>query len=127
MNKKILALVLACITLFLLGCEPGGGGNDDKEKGGESNLPLESGEVVFKGKVTSTEGNDFIEMEIVDSDIAFGTYWVLVGSETAYFDLDGNSLDRDSIKVNDIIEVVFSGQVMNSFPPKIAAKKIYVH
>ena len=127
MNKKIFALVLACITLFLLGCEPDISGKDDKNNGGESDLPLEAGEVVFKGKVTSVDGRDFIEMEIIDSDIAFGTYWVLVGSETAYFDLEGNTVGRDSIKVNDVIEVVFSGQVMNSFPPKIAARKIYVH
>ena len=131
MNKKVLALALAVITLFLAGCN---NKNDDMDNTNKENnstsdtkIELQSGEVVFKARVTSVENSDFIEGEIVDSDIAFGIYWVLVSDLTEFYDINGNSISRSDINVGDTIEIVFGGQVMNSFPPKISARKIYLH
>ena len=127
MNKKIFALFLVLTLIFLGSCsEKKDNENNEKDNTQLSGAQGSSDEYVFKGKVSSLENRNCIEMEIIDSDIAFGTYWVLVSNETLYFDNNGNATDQSAIKVGDIIEVVFSGQVMNSFPPKISARKIYI-
>lgn len=125
MNKKILALVLACITLFLLGCEPDISGKEDENNGGDGNLSLEAGEVVFRGKITEIQKSE-IHMEIVESDIAFGLYRVLVQSSTPFYDKDGKEITKDDLKAGDKIDVVFAGQVMQSYPPQIAAIRVYL-
>ena len=65
-------------------------------------------------------------MEILDSEIAFGTYRVLYNSETPFYGLDGQQIQLSDIEIGSVIEVVFSGQVMQSYPPQIAAKRIYL-
>ena len=123
MSKKIIAIAILMMTLILAGCQPTegayntGGGNEEKN---------ERGEYVFKGEVTDISNNRHIEMEIIDSNIAFGTYLALTDNGTLYFDSNGSAIARENIKVGDVIEVVFSGQVMQSFPPKIYAQKIYL-
>lgn len=124
MKKGIVALMIIIMTLSMIGCNPSGGnGGIDNSSVEERN---ESGEFVFKGKVIVNEHKNHIEMEIVDSEIAYGTYHVLVSESTVYTDSEGNQLTRDDVKANDIIEVVFSGQVMQSLPPKISAQKIII-
>ena len=137
MNKKIIALATALLMLFLVGCNKTN--NQNQQGGGENNTNIENesgngntsveeknenGEFVFKGKVTSTNSKKHIEMEIIDSDIAFGTYWVIVGEETEFLNADGNRISREDIGTGDTIEVVFGGQVMNSYPPQISAIKV---
>ena len=133
MNKKIFALALALVMLSVVGCDVGDKSSDDGASNGnnnhtpEANIELLNDEVIFKGKVTSIDNQRFIEVEIIDSSIAFGTYWVLVSDLTEFYDFDGNSIERSTIRVDDVIEIVFSGQVMNSYPPQIAAKRIFLH
>lgn len=123
MSKRIIAVAILMLTLALIGCQPtenatgAGGGNEEKN---------ERGEFVFKGEVTDLSNYRHIEMEIIDSEIAFGTYLALTDKDTLFFDNNGGAITREDIKVGDIIEVVFSGQVMQSFPPKIYAQKIYL-
>lgn len=131
MSKKLFALVILVMMLFAIGCQSNGNNDDNyagddgeiNEKGGieEKN---ENGRFVYKGTVTSISNDRYIEMEIIDSEIAFGIYWVLIGDQTSFVDNDGASISRNDIKVGDTIEVVFSGQVMMSYPPQIAAQKI---
>lgn len=118
MSKKIIAIAIIMMTLLMAGCQ-GGDDNSVEEKN-------ERGEFVFKGEVTDVSNYRHIEMEIIDSEVAFGTYLALTSSETEFYGSDGNSIEREDIKVGDVIEVVFSGQVMMSYPPKISAQKIYL-
>ena len=67
-----------------------------------------------------------IEVEVYDSDYAFGTYWVLTGTETKYFDKDENFITRDDLKSGDKIKISYGGQVMMSIPPQIVAGEIKV-
>ena len=129
MNKGILALVIIITLLFAVGCNNGAGGNDgfineDGEKVTGIEEKNENGEFVFYGKVTANESRGYIEVEIVDSQIAFGIYHVLVDEGTVYLDSDGKAITREDIKVDDRIEIVFSGQVMMSIPAKIYGQKI---
>ena len=137
MNKRLLAMALAAVMLFAVGCNGNNSQPDDNaeskadnaENGGIVNdsIQLQDGEVAFRGKVTSVSDKRHIEMEIIDSEIAFGTYWVIVDESTKFFDTNGNEISRTDVKIDDTIEVVFSGQVMNSFPPQIFAKRVYLN
>ena len=134
--NRIIALILAFVMLGMVACDK----NDDTkrpesdkdtpnaENGGikNSQIKLEEGEVVYRGKVTKLGDNRELEMEIVDSTIAFGPYRVLIGDSTTFYGVNGEEIDRETIELDDIIEVVFSGQVMMSYPPQIAAKRIYI-
>lgn len=119
MSKKIFAVAILVMMLFAIGCQPAENNNGIEEKNAK-------GEYVFKGEVTNVSEKKYIVMEIIDSDIAFGTYHVLVGVTTTFFHMDDSAASRDEIKVGDIIEVAFSGQVMMSYPPQIYAQKIYI-
>lgn len=136
MSKKILALALAVIMLLVTGCQSDdqGKNNNHDDNGNhsidnnqsnngneqEENIDKSNG-YVFKGIIKSLDNQKHIEMDIVDSDVAFGIYWVLVGNQTDFVDKNGITITRNDLKVGDTIEVTFSGQVMMSFPPQISA------
>lgn len=136
MSKKIFALVILVMMLFVVSCggnNNGGESNDgyiteDGEVIDRSNVEEKNaeGEFVFYGKVTENSDIHHIVMEIVDSKIAFGTYWVNVGDQTEYISATGEKITRDDIKVGDTIEVVFGGQTTMSLPPQISAQRITV-
>ena len=67
-----------------------------------------------------------VEIEVIDSDYAFGIYWVLVSADTQLVGADGNSILLSDIHEGDIVEVVYGGQVAMSYPPQIAAIRITV-
>ena len=131
MNKKLLAIMLIATMLFASSCNKNDKDNandQNSENGGITNnsIVLEEGEVVFKGQVLSNYST-FMEVEIIDSEIAFGKYIALIGAKTEFYDKDGNAIEREDITTDNVIEIVFSGQVMNSYPPKISAKRIYLN
>lgn len=117
MKNKILALILLTVMLLAVGCKPDTKNDIPSEKNPD-------GDYAFKGVVTSLDNDRYIEMEIVDSDIAFGIYWVLLSENTVFVNREGLPSDRDMLELGDKIEVTFSGQVMMSFPPQISAWKI---
>ena len=138
MSKRFLALAVLFMMLFTVGCNGGNNnandGNSDEnngantENGSDTGNGVEErnadGEFFYRGIVTAVDNKYYIAMEIVDSNVAFGVYHVLVGDQTVFINSDGATISRDQIKVGDTIEVVFSGQVMLSMPPQIAAQKI---
>lgn len=138
--NRIIALILAFVMLGMVACEKkddtrlpeGEDGTVEKEPNAEnggiknSSIKLEDGEVVFRGKVTNLGDKTALEMEIVDSTIAFGTYRVLIGNSTTFHGVNGEEITREDIQLDNVIEVVFSGQVMMSYPPQIAAKRVYI-
>ena len=137
--NRIIALILAFVMLGMVACEkkddtrlPEGDDSTEQgvnaENGGikNSSIKLEEGEVVYRGRVTKLGDKREMEMEIVDSTIAFGPYRVLIGDSTTFYGASGEEIDRETIELDDIIEVVFSGQVMMSYPPQIAAKRVYI-
>lgn len=68
---------------------------------------------------------DKIEVEVIDGEYgASGIYWVNVGETTVFKDADGGSIEPSDLSVGDQIEIIYSGQVMMSYPPQIMARKI---
>lgn len=68
-----------------------------------------------------------IEVEVIEGEYgATGPYWVITSPETTYLDKNGNVVSRLSISVGDTVEIVYSGQVMMSYPPQIVALKIQI-
>lgn len=139
MSKRIFALVIMIMMLFAVGCNGGqnnvAGGNGDASGGDNTNEDgtnngntveekTPDGEFFLRGIVKSVDEKKFIAMEVIDSSIAFGIHNVLIDNGTLFVNAAGDSIDRADIKVGDTIEVIFSGQVMLSYPPQIYAQKI---
>ena len=69
--------------------------------------------------------SDKIEVNVIEGDYgASGTYWVITNSATVIKDQNNNRIS--TLNVGDRIEIIYSGQVMLSYPPQIVAKKIIV-
>lgn len=130
MTKRVLAIVMLVMMLFAMGCGPtdkgpvGGNDNNSSNDNEDAKEINEADYFLYKGKIVSNENSRYIEVEIIDSQIAFGKYLVLVDAATVYQDSEGNEITRDDLKVDDVIEISFSGQVMMSLPPQIYAQKI---
>ena len=68
--------------------------------------------------------DDQIEVEVIESDYAFGTYIVLTPDTTEYYNQNGSQISKKSISVGDTVEISYSGQTMLSYPPQIVAYSI---
>ncbi len=136
MSKKILALALLCLMLFAVGCQGNNGqagnegknGNQSNSEGGGGSLEEknENGEFFFKGIVKSKDSTGHLLAEIIDSEVASGEYIVLYDDMTDFFDGSGKSVTINDVRVGDTIEIIFSGQVMLSYPAQIYANKIKI-
>ena len=131
MTKRIFALALIFMMLFAVGCNKTDNGGDPSDNntadGGDDDGTVEErnadGELFYRGTVSNVYAN-YIVIEIIDSQVAFGTYHVITDKNTVYTGSDGKTISRDSIKEGDTIDVIFSGQVMLSLPPQIYAQKV---
>ena len=110
MSKKILALVIAILTLLLAGCQ------------GVDATPI-TGDFNLKAIVKNTDDSKRIEVEVIESDYAYGIY-IVHTKNAAFIDAEGNAIKLSDIKVGDTVEINYGGQVMMSYPPQIVALKI---
>lgn len=123
MKKRIFALAVLCLVLLVTGCQPSGETNTDDPFGKGGEVVPKVDDFVLKAKVISVNDRN-IEVEVIESDYAFGVYWVLTNESTVYFDKDGSSINRVDIKPDSTVEITYGGQVMMSYPPQIVAHKI---
>ena len=127
MTKKILAIALAMIMIMLTGCV---GELPDADLGAEAGGEQGAGQnrndgFSLKATVTAVH-KDYIEVEVIESDIAFGVYWVRTGVQTVYTSSTGGLIIRNDIKAGQTVEITYSGQIMMSYPPQIVALGIKV-
>ena len=108
--KKYIALAVAILTLLLAGCQ----GGDATPITGDFNL---------KAIVKNTDDSKRIEVEVIESDYAYGIY-IVHTENAALIDAEGNAIKLSDIKVGDTVEINYGGQVMMSYPPQIVALKI---
>ena len=67
-----------------------------------------------------------LEVEIIESDYAFGEYWVIVAPETEILDKSERKIKLSDIPVGARVEISYGGQVMMSYPPQIVAARIKI-
>ena len=108
--KKLIFLIFSIFVILfnLIGCNNEGGSDLDT-----------STKVSMTAKIL--EINDNILVEVIKSEYAFGNYLLIVNESTIYLDEKENKIIKPNLKVGDIIEVKYSGQVMLSIPPKVVA------
>ena len=130
MKKRTLIIFLLFSLMIFGGCTQQNDGeeNNADENPGDSfeGTDFQGDEFVLKATVNGFEGTGRLSVEIVESDYAFGTYIVLVGEDTVCVDSNGNSVGVEQINSGDMVKITYGGQVMMSYPPQIAARKIVV-
>ena len=111
--KRFLKIMILLLSLSALtAC-----GGDEQE----NDLPTGDG-VVMTAVITEVESR--LQVEVTESEYAFGPYIVIIGEQTSFFGKSGESISRDALKVGDTVEIVYNGQVMMSYPPQIVARQI---
>ena len=103
---------------------------ENQPQGEENNRKAESGnmetvnEFILTGIVKAN--NDRLEIEVINSDYAFGLYWVLTHSETEFMSKNGDTATKNDICVGDTVEISYGGQTMLSYPPQIVASRVKI-
>lgn len=75
---------------------------------------------------TVTETGERLMVKVTKSKYTSGPHIVLINDGTVITDANGNSLSLKDIKVGDRLKILYSGQVMLSYPPQIVALHIVV-
>ena len=108
--KKYLAVALAMLMLMMVGCQS------------TDNDPI-TGNFHLKAIVKSNDGGDRLEVEVIESDYAFGIH-IVHTSNAVFINAEGEAISPSDIQIGDTVEITYSGQVMMSYPPQIVALKI---
>lgn len=99
-----------------------GGDSGTQSKGGEVN---NVNEFILKAKVVG-KNDTHLEIEVIESDYAFGIYWVIVPSSTPILNAQGEAISLDDLSKDTVVEITYNGQTMMSYPPQIVALSINV-
>lgn len=65
-----------------------------------------------------------IEVEVIRAQYASGIYLVITSPATRIFDEKGNTIKKADLKAGDTVHIIYSGQVMMSYPPQIVALEV---
>ena len=67
-----------------------------------------------------------IEVNVTESEYTFGVHWVNIDKNTKIYNETGLEVSKTALAVGDIVQILYSGQVMMSYPPQIVALRIIV-
>ena len=65
-------------------------------------------------------------VEVIESEFATEEYIVHISENTVFFDKNGKKTQKNDIKINSTIKIVYTNQVMLSLPPQIIATSIII-
>lgn len=85
--------------------------------------PKEDELMIMTAKITNI--TDIIEVEVISSQNAYGTYW-LIADNAIITDKDDNPKKLSDLNIASTIEVYYLDQVMLSYPPRIIVYKIII-
>lgn len=111
MKKLAIIFILICVFPLFNGC-----------KGDESMQEDQEFEMIGVVK----DINDKIEIDVIESDYAYGIYWVITFEKTKYVDVNDNEISKGDVQIGDKVEIVYNGQTMMSFPPQVVAYSVKV-
>ena len=112
--KKLLsAIILAAASVMLMSCTS------------PSVTPAPKDEYKLTGTVTEID-NRHIEINVTDTQNAFGIYRILLSDATRFYDRNAEPAAKSDLCVGDTVEVTYNGQVMRSMPPQVVALKIVI-
>ena len=87
----------------------------------------EAGAPQFKMTATVDSVGEELAVTVIEAPHGnSGLFWVIISDSTPVTDVDGRSVNYSSLSIGDTIEITYGGQVMMSYPPKIAAQGIRV-
>ena len=123
MKKRFWLFSLFAVTLLLTACHTNA--EDSVPASSTQNKSAPASPSVWM-EATVTEAGERLLVEVTRSDYTSGPHIVLVNDGTVIEDEDGNPLSASSIKQGDKLTILYSGQVMLSYPPQIVALRIIV-
>lgn len=124
LRKNICLLTFTLIlSLFLASC---GGEKEDAVSALKPNTDDEPASPSVEMEGTVTETGERLMVKVTKSKYTSGPHIVLINDGTVITDANGNSLSLKDIKVGDRLKILYSGQVMLSYPPQIVALHIVV-
>ena len=108
MKKFLSIILLVCALGVISSCD----GNAQSEDG-------------FVMTATVKNLGEKLEVDVIKGEYgAEGIYLIIVSDSTEITNARGKKIDLDKINVGDTVEITYSGQVMMSYPPQVAARKI---
>ena len=109
MKRLILCFLLLPLAIcFTVGCN---------NQGSNKNL-------IMQAKIIQINQDNSLLVEIIKDDYNSGEMCVLTGDKTKIVNQSGEKIKFNQLKVGDLINVEYTGQVMLSYPAKINAVKI---
>ena len=106
MKKFLICAILLSLFPFLFSCE--------SENESES----------FKMIAKINENASEFFVTIIESEYSSGDFCIIVSENTEYLTADGKKIQKEDLKVGDTVEIIYNGQIMLSYPPKVVALKI---
>lgn len=107
--KRIIKLLFSgLVSILLCSCTPGGSG----------------GSVRMLARVEGL--GEKIEVSVLESEYTSGPHLVIISDKTKIYSKDGKKVTRGVISVGNTLEIIYSGQVMLSYPPQIVAHTIFI-
>ena len=67
-----------------------------------------------------------LEVEVTKSEYSSGIFHIIISDKTKIYDKDGTEVEKSKLPINSIISIIYSGQIMMSYPPQTVAIKITV-
>ena len=92
--------------------------------GGDEPIPDVDGKVTMTARIEAI--GEKIEVMVTESEYTWGTHLVITSDQTQYIGKGGERITRDKLSVGQTVEIIYSGQVMLSYPPQIVAHRITV-
>lgn len=113
---KYICLGLTAVALATCVCHASGSEPED--------AALPEGRVSMVASIDAI--GERLEVTVLESPYTSGVHWVIVPEAAQLLDRDGRPITRADLRVGDTVEILYSGQVMMSYPPQIVAVRIRV-
>ena len=78
----------------------------------------------FKMLARINENKNELFVTVIESEYSEGDFFIIVSENTEYLTKSGEQIRKEDLHAGDTVEITYNGQIMLSYPPKVAALKI---